>query len=717
MSVSLIMTLASNGLKAQDSLNVISRWLNFSDAKNSLYHDLANQAYRQLDVRNDIISNIHSLSGWKLRQQWERSALADIVGTFPKKTPLNARITKTIKEDNYTIEDVIYESQPKFYITASLFIPDGLKKKAPAIIYCSGHSRPGYRSRIYQHVILNLVKKGFIVFAFDPIGQGERLEYYDPKTGKYVLGPSPTHEHSYPGAQLFITGSSLARYMIWDGIRAVDYLLTRKEVDPDRIGITGRSGGGTQSAYIAALDNQIYAAAPENYITSFKRLLQAIGPQDAEQNLFNEIARGIDHADLLEVRAPKPTLMITTTRDFFPIQGAIETAREVSRIYKAYGKSNNFRMVADNTVHASNKKNRESMYAFFQKYLDNPGDSTDLEVEPLRNGELLVTKTGQVSTSLGGETIFSLNRKYTEKLVRKLQTSRKDIPRHISGVLKAAKKLSGYHKPKVYHAPVFTGRFQKNGYVIGKYFVKGEGGYVIPYLLMIPDKPNGKAVICLNPAGKSIEAAAGGDMEWFVKRGFTVLCPDLIGLGEMGPGEYHGDSFIKNTSYGVWYLSTLIGRSIVGIRAGDVVRLTRLLKKNNHISRIYGLARGEIAPVLLHAAAFDTAISRVILIKPYCSYRSIVMNRLYKPSFVHGAVPGALKAYDLPDLAASLAPRKLMMIDITNGNDEPLAPGSDSTDLSIIKAAYHYRKAGNQLNILYDESPENLHGLFEKWIK
>lgn len=205
MSVSLIMTLASNGLKAQDSLNVISRWLKFSDAKNSLYHDLANQAYRQLDMRNDIISNIHSLSGWKLRQQWERSALADIVGTFPKRTPLNARITKTIKEDNYTIEDVIYESQPKFYVTASLFIPDGLKK-APAIIYCSGHSRPGYRSGIYQHVILNLVKKGFIVFAFDPIGQGERLEYYDPKTGKHVVGPSPTHEHSYPGAQLFITG-------------------------------------------------------------------------------------------------------------------------------------------------------------------------------------------------------------------------------------------------------------------------------------------------------------------------------------------------------------------------------------------------------------------------------------------------------------------------------------------------------------------------------
>jgi hypothetical protein len=130
--------------------------------------------------------------------------------------------------------------------------------------------------------------------------------------------------------------------MAWDGIRAVDYLLTRPEVDPDRIGITGRSGGGTQSAYIAALDDRIIAAAPENFITSFTRLFQSIGPQDAEQNLFGVIKRGIDHADLISVRAPKPLLMITTTRDFFSIQGSRETAKEVTAIYKAYGKESNF---------------------------------------------------------------------------------------------------------------------------------------------------------------------------------------------------------------------------------------------------------------------------------------------------------------------------------------------------------------------------------------
>src|SRR5699024_5481489 len=127
-------------------------------------------------------------------------------------------------------------------------------------------------------------------------------------------------------------------------------------VDPDRIGITGRSGGGTQSAYIAAFDNRIYAAAPESYITNFKYLLQSAGPQDAEQNFFHEIVRGIDHADLLEVRAPKPAVMLTTNRGFFPIKGARETAHEVAGVYMAYGKPDNFYKVESNAVHRSTQK-------------------------------------------------------------------------------------------------------------------------------------------------------------------------------------------------------------------------------------------------------------------------------------------------------------------------------------------------------------------------
>ena len=717
--LSLTILLNNNSISAQNELDVIKdKWLQYSDAPNSLYHYIADQACDLLAQRSGKIAGLNSLSGWQQRQKWIGETLLDIVGPFPEKTPLNAKVTRIIDKESYRVEHIVYESQPGFFVTSSLFIPKGLKKnsKSPSVIYCSGHSDNGYRSEVYQQVILNLVKKGFIVFAFDPVGQGERLEYYDPETRKSIVG-GPDKEHSYSGTQAFIVGSSQARYMIWDGIRAVDYLLSRKEVDPARIGITGRSGGGTQSAYIAAMDNRIYAAAPECYLTNFTRLLETIGNQDAEQNLFNEIIRGIDHADLLLVRAPKPALMITTTRDMFSIQGAIETEKEVNGIYKTYGKPDNFGRVEDDFPHASTKKNREALYAFFQKHLNNPGNSDDETLKTLTADEMQVTSTGQVSTSLHGETVFSLNRKEAEKLAAKLQSSRNNLTSYLPEVLNSAKKLSGYQEPIKINEPVFSGRFQREGYVIEKYYVKGEGNYIIPYLLMIPSKPNNKALIYLHPYGKSVEASVGGEIEWFVKKGFVVLAPDLIGVGEMGPGIFAGDSYIDSISHNIWYASMLIGRSIVGIRAGDVVELIRLLKKNSEISEVYGVARKEMAPVLLHAAVFEPAIARVALIEPYSSYQSIVMNHYYNSSFIPGVVPGALKAYDLPDLAASLAPVKLLIAGVTDGNGKNTDTESINKDLAVIKIAYKNKKAEEELNIVSLKSDEKPYEILTEWIK
>lgn len=715
--ITIMLLLFVNATYAQEKLHIIDNWIHFSDAPNSLYHHIADQAYNQLDNRTELIAEIGNLAEWQERQKWIQKTLMDIVGPFPEKTPLNAKILRTINKDNYKVDHIKFESQPGFYVTSSLFIPSGQKTegKLPAVIYCSGHTADGYHGS-YQQMILNLVKKGFIVFAFDPVAQGERLEYYDPKTDKYEIRGGAGH--SYPGAQALIIGSSQARFMIWDGIRAVDYLLTRNEVDPDRIGITGRSGGGTQSSQIAALDDRIYAAAPASYITNYTRLFQSPGPQDAEQNLFHAIERGIDHADLLLVRAPKPTLIIATTGDYFSIQGFRETAEEVSGIYKAYGKEGSFHTAEDVLPrHGTTKKNREAMYAFFQKYLDNPGESTDEEVEFLSEEEIQVTPTGQVSTSFGGETVFSIINKEAKGLVDKLQSSRNGLNNYLPKIVSSAKELSGYKNPEKTDKPVYTGCVEREGYNIHKYFVKGEGNYVIPYFLMVPDMSNKKAILYLDPSGKIAEASVGGEMEWFVKNGYTVLAPDLIGTGETGPGIFHGDSYIQGVSYNVWFASMLIGRSIVGIRAGDVVRLTRMLLKNENINEVYGLARKEMSPVLLHAAAFDSGISRIALLEPFSSYRSIAMNQYYDVKFVHSLVPGALTTYDLPDLASVLAPRKLMMAGITGGNSMRTDTKSINEDIEIIKKAYRYADATDELEVKPSEFMGNREELFSEWLK
>jgi hypothetical protein len=705
-------------LRAQDDLKVISgsqgnnRWLKYTDAENGLYHHLASEAFKLLDDRKGKVARLNSRQDWIERQRLMKQALQEAIGPFPEKTPLNARIVRTLDKGDYRVEHLIFESQPGFYVTASVFVPRGIRERAPAVIYCSGHSAEAYRSTAYQQVIINLAKKGFIVLAFDPVGQGERLEYFDPEEGRSVLGGG-TREHSYSGAQAFIAGSSQAMHMIWDGIRSVDYLFSRSDVDPRRIGITGRSGGGTQSAYIAAMDDRIHAAAPENYITSFRRLLESIGPQDAEQNLCQGIARGIDHADFLEVRAPKPTLMLTTTRDFFSIQGASETAAEVQRAFAAFGKPENFQMVSDDAVHMSTRRNREALYAFFQKHLDLPGDAEDLEVEFIPPEELRVTETGQLRTSLEGETVYSLNRKLVARLLDDLQASRNGLRVSSSELKSRVSQLAGIRKPRQGESPVFTGRLARPGYAIEKYFVQGEGNYPIPYLLMVPEQPNGQAVLYLHPTDKGGQAGAGQEMEWFVKRGFLVLAPDLVGIGEMGPGAVRGDGYIGGTSFNLWFASILIGRSIAGVRAGDVLRLIDVLQaRAEPPGQIYGVAREGICPVLLHAALFSPAITRIALMGPYTSYRSIAEGHRYNPAFIHNVVPGALTAYDLPDIAAALAPRRLLLVNVTDEDGNPAREDMISEDLGVVIKAYEAAAAPSQLNIKTWQSYETLDKLF-----
>lgn len=317
-----------------------------------------------------------------------------------------------MQKQGYHIEKIIFESMPDFYVTAAMFIPDNRSGKTPAILYQAGHSSSAFSSLGMQKVILNLVKKGFIVFSFDPIDQGERLQYLDTSTGRSRIG-GMTARHSYIGGQCFTTGTSSIKYFIWDGIRALDYLSSRQEVDPNRLGLGGCSGGGTQTAFIAAFDDRVYASAPQCYITNFHRLIQEIGPQDAEQNMYHGLLQKMDFADLLEVRAPKPVIIGSTTRDpVGMIQGARETANEVRKVYQAFGKMQNFQMVEGVKGHGTTQKTREAVYAFFQENLGLPGNSSEQPVDYLEPEALQITRTGEVTTSLGGQTVFDKQKMY-----------------------------------------------------------------------------------------------------------------------------------------------------------------------------------------------------------------------------------------------------------------------------------------------------------------
>lgn len=703
-----------------EDLNVIGNSQKFENAKSSLFNYYSDKAFYYLDKREKEIAQLKTLDDWQERQQNMKEILNKTVGPFPAKTPLNAVITGTVQKPGYRIEKIVFESQPRFYVTSAMFIPKNLKEKTAAIIFTSGHAQEAFRWPDYQQVILNFVEKGFIVFAFDPIGQGERVQYWDNEMQKSDVGDA-VFEHSYVGAQCFLSGSSLARYMIWDGIRAVDYLLTRKEVDPERIGITGHSGGGTQAAYIAAFDERILAVAPECYITSTKRLWERVGPQDAEQNLFQGIANGIDMADLLEIRAPKPALQITTTRDFFPIQGAIETEKEVKRIYKAYGKEENFYRVEDDAPHAVTLKNREARNAFFQLHLQNPGSAEDIEIEMLTEAELQITKTGQVSSSLGGETVFSLNKREALNHIGRLELLRKNQENHLKQATIEAKALSGYVEPVKITESVFAGRLQRNGYSIEKHYLKGEGNYPIPFLLFLPAKISGNPIIYLNTSGKEKQAAAGGEIEQLVIAGHPVLAPDLTGFGEMGPNlTLYGD-FGANQggiSFKHWFGPVQTAQSQVGIHAADINRLVLFLKQRTdfQINEIFGVALGDYCPDLIHAASFGNYFSGMALIDPLISYRSIVTNTYYKADFLPPFVAGALTGYDFPDLLASFAPRKLLLVNVRNQMKNRIANPESEPDLQFVKDYYSKNKIPQNLAIVSTEAQQNIGEILKRWM-
>ena len=709
-----------NPVNSQDDVNLFDYWKYYSDVENSMYKTFCSQAFKQLEDRKVEIARLNSESDFLKRQEKVKGKLLQIMGPLPEKTPLNARITGVIKKKDYRVEKVIYESLPGYYVTAALFLPKKIKGKAPAVIYASGHTANGFRSETYQHVIINLVKKGFIVLAFDPIGQGERLQYYIEEEGKSRFGP--TTEHSYPGAQCYISGYSPTKYFVWDGIRSVDYLISRKEVDPNRIGMTGRSGGGTQTAYTAAVDDRILASAPECFISSMEYVLKTIGPQDAEQNLFHMISEGIDHADLMEVRAPRPGLMITTTRDFFSIQGARETYAEVKQFYKGLGSEDYINMVEDDDVHASTKKNREAMYAFFQKYLDNPGDPVDLEVELFEEQELYATQTGQLATSLKGETIFSLNRKVVKNQLGKIKyiRSSEDFDEHINKVGADAKELSGYEYPNNFGLPVFSGRYVIKDYVLEKYLIPGSGDYMLPAALFKPlEKPKNEVVILLDEKG--MDHAAKKDsllIHSILKQGYSVLLFDVPGIGSMGPGYLRGDAYIENTSYNQWFAGILTNKSIVGLRAEDIIRLSHFIKKDiDGFDNISAIATGPSGSELLHAAVFDETIQKVCLIKPFMSFADIGLSHEYTPAFIPSTVAGAIEKYDLPDLMAALCPRGLLIINPLGSNGSPAEEDKKSCYLTYPNIVYSQKGAKNNFKHFIADDDNLINDAIINWLK
>src|SRR6185503_17563025 len=309
------------------------------------------------------------------------------------------------------------------------------KGPRPGVVGSWGHSTGGKAEPPYQSFAQGLARMGYVVLIFDPIGQGERLQYAHVEKGERPgVG---VDEHLLAGNQQFLVGEFLGSWRAWDGIRALDYLLSRPEVDPKHVGITGNSGGGTMTTWLCGLESRWTMAAPACFVTTFRRNLENELPADTEQCPPRAIALGLDHDDFLAAMAPKPIIILAKERDFFDVRGSLEAFARLKRLYTLLGAADNIQLHIGPTDHGYSQENREAMYRFFNRITK----ISDAEKEPTitveKDETLQCTPHGQVA-ELKSRTVFSFTKDRSEELTK----SRKSLSgEELKKVVAAALKL------------------------------------------------------------------------------------------------------------------------------------------------------------------------------------------------------------------------------------------------------------------------------------
>ncbi|MCB9874401.1 MAG: acetylxylan esterase [Planctomycetaceae bacterium] len=515
----------------------------------SLYANLQQAAYTALDRRGETYEELETPEQIRDYQKRLRDFFITQLGGLPEKTPLNGSTTRTIQADGYRIENVIYESQPNHHITANLYLPEGEGPFA-AVVVSSGHSRTAKTAAYNQRFGLMMVKHGMAALCFDPIGQGERSQILD-EAGKVVFNGTTT-EHLLMGAGSTLVGRSTATYRVWDGIRSIDYLVSRPDIDAKRIGYTGCSGGGTLTSYVMAIDERVACAAPACYLTTFQKLIEKIGPQDAEQNVFGQITFGIDQPDYILMRGPKPTLICATTGDYFDIEGAWQNYRQAKRIYGKLGYPERVDLIEMDGPHGVTPQGLATIAHWMQRWLvgrDAPVPVAELTTRPPE--ELLCTPSGQVLTLPDEKSVFDLNAERATQLAT--QRSKLGETESPAAMTERVRQRLGIRPLDELPLPKFEdkGRVQREDYHIDRLVLRTDSGVPIPGLTFHPVSPQDDAYLYLHDTGKLGDSQPDGPIENLLDDGYAVVTVDLSGQGETA----HGTRDELLTDWKTYYLA------------------------------------------------------------------------------------------------------------------------------------------------------------------
>ena len=657
------------------------------DYSRDLERYLVRVANEARDRRKRIINAISTRQAVLDRQKAVVSELWKMLGGPFDRTPLNVRVVGTVERPGYRIEKVAFESRPRLYVTANLYVPEGTGRR-PGILAPLGHSGNGKAWPSYQRLFMNLARKGYVVLAYDPFGQGERIEYPGTRPGQSALGGG-TSEHEYAGRRLILLGANFGLFRAWDGIRGIDYLLTRAEVDPDRIGCCGQSGGGTLTQFLAALDSRIHVAVVS--MGNTENLAQGdVEPpgsaDDAEQNIVPALARGIDRADLLYAFAPKPLLIGITLHDaghtYSPeyVSDSLDLLNEYTRAYELLGAAGRVVLQATTVSHGYVYEMRRATYAWFNRWFDmKHADDDEASQAVETDATLYVTANGFVTTSLSGETALSLTRQLANEIHTPSTLSADDVRSRVRSVfgIEEAQRTS--------LAARILATIKKPGYRAEQFEFTSDREIRTPGWVLTPDNA-GPSTTTLLYVG---EAAAWSSVaeDAFAERlcatgGCRVAVIDVRGRGDCAigypqRGRFYFPDRIADEAYLTWF-TLMLGTPLLGGQVYDTLRALEYIRSRRDagaaISLVGDGAHGVIA---LYAAALDARVRSVVLRQTVTDYRSLSVAERYSQPFGIYAY-GILRSFDLPDVARSLGSRPVLLLDPVTAQGDAAGPAAQN---------------------------------------
>ena len=629
-----------------------------------MVHDYYVERLRQLRARrSERLDSIRTPAQARAYQRELRSAIRRAMAPRPRRTALAARVTGVGVGRHGRIENVLFESRPGCLVSANLYLPSAPGGRVPAVLAACGHDPEGKEAAIYQEFCQRLVRAGFAVLIYDPFNQGERDQYWRLEDRTPVQ--SNTHAHNMMGKQLELNGEFFGMWRAWDGVRALDYLLARPEIDPTHVGLTGNSGGGTETTWLWPIEERITMAAPSCFVTTFLSNLENELPADSEQYPPGVVGAGLEMADFLIARAPDPVLLLGQTYDFFDRRGLHEAFDEIARFYDILGAPAKSRdLFIGPEVHGFSRHNQEAMVDFFAHHAGLPKPTRLRRPSRLTAGDLDATPEGN-TVAAGATPIYELIADRADELsARRKKLAAPELKKRLTKLLVLPKRDGAPHF-RVLRST------RADGDTFARYAVETEAPIrAILHKRLVdphPDTLDVEREVQLYLPHVASEDDLGADAR--------ALCPDgpLYALDVRGLGESLPEPERFFHPYGMDYMfhghGLLLGESYLGRRVYDLLRTIDLLADQG-AGKVHLYGRGQGALLALCAGLLHPATGRVVLKNAPLSFAEWTRAPLVSWPAAN-VLRGALRHFDLPDLYRALG-RRLQLIEPWGPEMQPL---------------------------------------------